>query len=200
MEQQLPRLPLQVSQRHRQITSLVKSATSSSRENTSSANMSILIVVTLDALIRLVIGGSTGLETFDVTCLPATAPKKRKINTFANSEIANMPLKDFPGTIIAYDTFGYSTMEDRAAARAAFWNFNRKTSDSDFYMTVYPVLAALARLSFRERSQPRKRFPKVSNDAFGPCPYCRIRASNKGPTTFRTSLRLRHETNGGHRG
>ncbi len=113
-----------------------------------------------------VIGNSTGLEMLIATCLPATAPGKRKTFFFASSKIANTPPRDSPGTITFCDMFGYSTKEDLtgAASRVEVWIFNSKTSSnrsiilrrgvrsslrkyfatiSGNYMTVYLVLALL---------------------------------------------------------
>ena len=62
-----------------------------------------------------------GLEMLNATCPPATAPKKRKTNIFANSIAAPTPLKDFLETTISSDMFGYSMEEGHAAARVALW-------------------------------------------------------------------------------
>ena len=93
--------------------------------------MSRLITETFLALIGHVIGSSTGLEMLIATCLPATAPEKKKIVFFASSEIANTAPKDSLGTIIFCDMFGYSTKEDRAgaASRVEVWTLNSKTSN-----------------------------------------------------------------------
>ena len=139
------------------------------------ASISRLTAEILPAPVRHAIRSSTDQKTFSVTYLPAIAPRRRRTNTSVSSEIANMPSKGFLGTIIAYDMFGYSTKKERAAARAAaraaVWTSNSKSSSDGNYMTVCPALAQLTELpSFTSsiRGQPRKRFPKVLNNAFGP--------------------------------
>lgn len=112
-------LPHEVSQRHRQLAYLVQNqgVTSHFREITSSANTSRFMAEISPAPIPRVIGNSIGLEMSGATCQPATAPGKKKINTFANSETVNMPSKDFLGMTISCDMLTDSTEEDYAAAR-----------------------------------------------------------------------------------
>ena len=58
-------------------------------------------------------GDSIGPEMLNATYPLATAPRKRRTDTFADSEIATTPPKDFPGTTILCDMFGYSTEVER---------------------------------------------------------------------------------------
>ena len=101
------------------------------------ASMSRHMAETFPAQFQTAIGHSIGLEMLNATCLPATAPRKRKTNTFANSEIATTLLKDFLGTTISCDMFGYSTKDDHAAARVALWTYYNKACSSGHYMTVF---------------------------------------------------------------
>ena len=73
-------------------------------------------------------GDSTGFRMSGATYPPATGPKQRRINTFANLETASLPPKDFQGTIIACDMFDYSTKEDPAVV----WTSSSKSSNGEF--------------------------------------------------------------------
>ena len=123
-------------------------------------NISKLTGETLPAPTQHVIRDSTDPKTFGGTCQPATAPKRRKTNTFANSEIASMLSKDFLGTTTFCGMFGYGTK--------VVWTSTSKMSDSEDYITMYPALAQLMLSPFFPGGWRRVLRPKVSNNAFGP--------------------------------